>query len=330
MSNKKSRRQRDAARARADEVQRQRLGATEGFHEEHAGTVAERHLDPRFIQRRRTDEGHEISWHPDTKTGQGLQDSIQRQLDSFREKFGREPGPDDPLFFDPDADEPRPMPEERITEMLGEMAVIAERAGIDPAFIHAWRDLGYVVTEDTRHLFSAAEVQVFSDAVRAYQSESGSQPEEPQTDTPLESLRNVIDAIITRRDPRIAMRVVLGIDRAGATEGEEAAGLMASILFGALAGWLSGAREAELTPDDAIVAVDWVRESLGTAHSRKVMHIAGILGHPDASGATVNEAADQLGDDFLPTFIWLTAGVVATAGKGDVHWLNQFDISLGH
>ncbi|MFI2612117.1 hypothetical protein [Kitasatospora sp. NPDC018619] len=59
------------------------------------------------------------------------------------------------------------------------------------------------------------------------------------------------------------------------------------------------------------------------------MHLAGIIRHPSASGVTVNEAADQLGDDFLPTFIWLTADVVATAGKGDVHWLNQFDISSG-
>ncbi|MEU8924227.1 hypothetical protein AB0D10_25335 [Kitasatospora sp. NPDC048545] len=121
----------------------------------------------------------------------------------------------------------------------------------------------------------------------------------------------------------------IGIDRAAETEGEEAAGLMASLLFGALAGWLAGAREAGLKPDDAVAAIDWVRESLGAGYRRKVMHVAGIIGHPDASGDTVNEAADQLGDDFLPAFIWLTAGVVATAGQGDVHWLDQFDISLG-
>ncbi|MFD8705696.1 hypothetical protein ACFV1W_24330 [Kitasatospora sp. NPDC059648] len=100
---------------------------------------------------------------------------IRRRLDVFREKFGREPGPDDPLFFGPDADEPRPMPEERITTMLDEVADIAEQAGIDPAFIHAWRDLGYVVTEDTRHLFSAAEVQAFSDTVKSHQNDLGSQ-----------------------------------------------------------------------------------------------------------------------------------------------------------
>jgi hypothetical protein len=31
-------------------------------------------------------------------------DMMQQQLQAFREKFGREPGPEDPIFFDPDAD----------------------------------------------------------------------------------------------------------------------------------------------------------------------------------------------------------------------------------
>ncbi|MFI2612118.1 hypothetical protein [Kitasatospora sp. NPDC018619] len=133
--------------------------------------------------------------------------------------------------------------------MLGEMAVIAEQAGIDPAFVHARRDLGYVVTEDTRHLFSATEVQAFSDAVKAHQRGHRSQPEQPEPNAPLESLRNVISAIIDRHDPRIAMRFVLGIDRAAATEGEEAASLMASLLFGALPGWLSGGRGNGTQPE---------------------------------------------------------------------------------
>lgn len=33
--------------------------------------------------------------------------------DAFIEKFGRETGPDDPVFFDPDADEPRELDTER-------------------------------------------------------------------------------------------------------------------------------------------------------------------------------------------------------------------------
>ncbi len=45
MSNKKSRRQRDAPRVKANEVQRQCLGAREDFHEARVRTT-ERHLTP--------------------------------------------------------------------------------------------------------------------------------------------------------------------------------------------------------------------------------------------------------------------------------------------
>src|SRR6476469_6099642 len=37
-------------------------------------------------------------------------EAFKRQLQAFREKFGREPGADDPIFFDPNATEPRPLP----------------------------------------------------------------------------------------------------------------------------------------------------------------------------------------------------------------------------
>ncbi|MFF2624698.1 hypothetical protein ACFVUN_02870 [Kitasatospora griseola] len=43
----------------------------------------------------------------------------------------------------------------------------------------------------------------------------------------------------------------------------------------------------------------------------------------------MNDAADHLGNDFVPAFSWLTADVVATAGAGDVGWLRRFDVALG-
>jgi hypothetical protein len=38
--------------------------------------------------------------------------ALKQQLEAFREKFGREPGAGDPVFFDPTAAEPRPLPAE--------------------------------------------------------------------------------------------------------------------------------------------------------------------------------------------------------------------------
>jgi len=53
-----------------------------------------------------------------------VQRLMEMQLERFREKFGRDPGPEDPVFFDPDADEPRPLPESKLADMaamMGEM-----------------------------------------------------------------------------------------------------------------------------------------------------------------------------------------------------------------
>jgi hypothetical protein len=65
--------------------------------------------------------------------------ALEEQLRAFRAKFGRDPGPDDPLFFDPDADEPRPL--NRATIEAG-MVDAMERAGISPAQIYAFQQTG--------------------------------------------------------------------------------------------------------------------------------------------------------------------------------------------
>jgi len=50
---------------------------------------------------------------------------LERQLEAFRAKFGREPGPDDPIFFDPAADHPRPL---ELGEEFDKAVVEAARA----------------------------------------------------------------------------------------------------------------------------------------------------------------------------------------------------------
>jgi len=62
------------------------------------------------------------------KIDKELCEAITGQLESFKEKFGREPGPDDPLFFDPDYDMPTPLTEARIKRELVEAA---RKAGLD-------------------------------------------------------------------------------------------------------------------------------------------------------------------------------------------------------
>jgi hypothetical protein len=70
---------------------------------------------------------------------------IREQVRLFRQKFGREMGPEDPIFFDPDADEPR-----RMDADTGRDATIKAMAdaGISPELIYAYRKTGLLVSDE--------------------------------------------------------------------------------------------------------------------------------------------------------------------------------------
>ena len=61
------------------------------------------------------------------KMDKELHDAIRQQLESFKEKFGREAGPDDPLFFDLDSDVPTPLSELKLKKELSEAVDIYAR-----------------------------------------------------------------------------------------------------------------------------------------------------------------------------------------------------------
>ena len=82
----------------------------------------------------------------------------------FVERFGREPGPNDPLLVDPDASVPTPLSADAFDAMLDRIA-----AGVDDPVIKAKvlasKDVGYILTEDTLHLFSAHEIDEWEAAL---------------------------------------------------------------------------------------------------------------------------------------------------------------------
>jgi hypothetical protein len=91
-------------RARRD---RRRLAREETLREEHTRLVVERSHDPRFTQRIRQNDGTRVcQWPVDSPQDKHLREAMERQAERFREKFGRDPGSAEPIFFDPDADEP--------------------------------------------------------------------------------------------------------------------------------------------------------------------------------------------------------------------------------
>src|SRR5262249_47324714 len=75
---------------------------------------------------------------------------LERQEERFRETFGRSPGPQDPLFFDPQAAEPRLLNDELLETALLEAM---HRAGVPPALIYAYQRTERIVTaENVEHL----------------------------------------------------------------------------------------------------------------------------------------------------------------------------------
>ena len=47
-----------------------------------------------------------------------MYDVLQEQRRAFIKKFGREPGPSDPVFFDPECDTPTPLTEARAESLI--------------------------------------------------------------------------------------------------------------------------------------------------------------------------------------------------------------------
>jgi hypothetical protein len=82
---------------------------------------------------------------------------VQRQ--KFIDRFGQEPGPDDPIFFD------LPHPE-HVEHMMAEDM---KAAGIDPAIIFAFEKTGRLVTEDNQHLIPENDLAAWDAAIQEYE-----------------------------------------------------------------------------------------------------------------------------------------------------------------
>ncbi|OZF26033.1 hypothetical protein CH295_25685 [Rhodococcus sp. 14-2483-1-2] len=127
--------------------------------EQHAALVLERSGDPSFVQRRtNADGGRTLSWSNATVGGAEMNEALNQQRKAFQDKFGRDFGPNDPLFFDPDADTPQEISEETLLADVDSLIDKALAAGENPAYFQAWRDTGFLLTEHNMHLFSASDI----------------------------------------------------------------------------------------------------------------------------------------------------------------------------
>jgi len=83
----------------------------------------------------------------------------------FIEKFGREPGPGDPLIWDDDADTSVAIGEEKLrSQMLEAM----KAAGTSPVLIHVYERMGLIVNERGYKSMSPKERAAYDAVVEEY------------------------------------------------------------------------------------------------------------------------------------------------------------------
>lgn len=90
-------------------------------------------------------------------------DELRRR---FRQKFGRDPGPNDPLFFDPDSDAPAPLRPAALNEIWERLAdTLLNEGQISAAAAYAMKKTGLLVTEQTKHSMSQAQREEWKTAI---------------------------------------------------------------------------------------------------------------------------------------------------------------------
>ncbi|OWK45527.1 SEC-C metal-binding domain-containing protein [Fimbriiglobus ruber] len=98
-----------------------------------------------------------------------MTDLLEQQRQRFVEKFGREPGPDDEIFFD--------MPHPEHVEHMTVDAM--KEAGIDPAIIFAYEKTGRLVTESNQNFLSDADLDEWQAAIEEYEAKHRTPPQYP-------------------------------------------------------------------------------------------------------------------------------------------------------
>jgi hypothetical protein len=108
--------------------------------------------------------GKTIHMHPD------VEQAMREQLAAFVEKFGREPGPNDPVFFDPEAATPQPFPRQTYYDGMIE---ILQAMGAGPEIIYAFEKTGRLVTSESMKYLTDVELAEWEEAIAEYDAQIG-------------------------------------------------------------------------------------------------------------------------------------------------------------
>jgi hypothetical protein len=104
-----------------------------------------------------------------------MRDVLDQQRQKFIDKHGREPGPNDPIFFDAPP----------VEQVEFQMVQAMKEAGLDPAFIYAFEKTGgLLVTEQNQHLIPEKDLAAWDAAIREYEEKHGREKPRPGKGSP--------------------------------------------------------------------------------------------------------------------------------------------------
>ena len=148
--------------------------------------------------------------------------ALEAQCRRFEEKFGRPPGPDDPLFFDPDAGHPQPVSLPGLeTATVG----MLEAAGICPAWIYAYQHTGGLLPRPDGSFASGRDQaewdEVISRYVRVHQP--GAEVDHEAETRKLQNIMTIVTLQMAADDPGYGAALATQLAAAGGQAGSDSA-----------------------------------------------------------------------------------------------------------
>lgn len=142
------------------------------------------------------EEGDDGSLYKSIPLTDDMKDLLEEQRCKFIEKHGREPGPNDPVFFD--------MPP---LEQIEHQTVQAMKAaGLDPAIIYAYEKTGRIVTQENQHLLSDADLAEWQNALDEYETKHRKKQKPPKYPIGTVALYGPNDKVTTKIAAAVIVR----------------------------------------------------------------------------------------------------------------------------
>jgi hypothetical protein len=107
-----------------------------------------------------------------------LERLMRKQRKLFIKKFGREPTDADPVFFDPEAEAPKPLFEAPDFDAM--MAGAMREAGTDPLLIYVYQKTGFILNEQGYKNLSKKDRAEYDAVVEEYYAMERSAAKKPK------------------------------------------------------------------------------------------------------------------------------------------------------